>query len=89
MAKIKIEVRERGKPAATITVPLWMVRGAKGLLPKAAGRALQDQIDIDAIVRAAGQPGANGVILQIEDHEDGDMITISIVGDEPVPAPQR
>lgn len=50
------------------------------------GEALHDQIDIDAIVRAAEQPGANGVILQIEDHEDGDVITISIVGDEPVAA---
>lgn len=39
MAKIKIEMREHGKPAATITVPLWMARGAKGLLPKAAGRS--------------------------------------------------
>lgn len=89
MAKIKIEMCEAGKPAATIILPLWMARGAKSMLPKAAGRALDEHIDLDAIVRAAGEPGANGVLLQLEDHEDGDKITISIVGDEPMAALER
>jgi hypothetical protein len=81
MAKIKIVVHEDGKPSATITVPLWLAKSASGLISKAAGSELRNRIDIDQIIRAAESPGATGVILDIEDHEDNDRITISIIAD--------
>ena len=37
MAKIKIDVQENGKPSATITIPLWMARGASKLMTNAGG----------------------------------------------------
>lgn len=86
MAKLKIEVREDGQPSATFTIPLWLARNASGLLSKVAGKSLHETIDIDEILRAAESPGAHGVLLQIEDHEDDDSIIISIVGDDGPPA---
>ena len=82
MAKIRIDFEESGKPAATITVPLWLARGASGVLSSVSGGDLGDLIDIDHIIREADNPAANGVILEIEDHEDGEKITISILRDE-------
>ncbi len=81
MAKIKIDVLEGGKPSATITVPLWLARGATGLLTKAAGDKLCDQVDIAQVLRAAESPEAHGVILEVEDHEGGDKVSISIIAD--------
>jgi hypothetical protein len=43
---------------------------------------LNEHIDIDRIVEMAQEPGASGVVLDVEDHEDNDRILISIVGDE-------
>jgi hypothetical protein len=80
MAKIKIEVLEAGKPAATIIIPLWLAHGASKILSRTSGKKLRNKIDFDAILKAAGDPEAHGVILQVEDHEDGDKVTISIIG---------
>ncbi len=81
MAKIKIDVLEGGKPSATITVPLWLARGATGLLTKAAGDKFCSQIDVAQVLRAAESPEARGVILEIEDHQGGDKVSISVVAD--------
>jgi hypothetical protein len=80
MAKLKIEVHEGGKPSATITIPLWLARTASKVLPSSLGKDMRKKIDIDAILQAAEDPEAHGVILQVEDHEDGDKVTISIIG---------
>ena len=80
MAKIKIEIQEGGKPSATITIPLWLARTASKVLPKSVDKNLRDQIDIETILKAAEDSSAHGVIFEVEDHEDGDRVTISIVG---------
>ncbi len=82
VAKLKIEVFEDGARSATITIPTWLVAGASKMLPKIAGKDLKEHIDIDRIVEMAQEPGASGVVLDVEDHEDNDRILISIVGDE-------
>jgi hypothetical protein len=82
MAKLKIEMHEGGKPSATITIPLWLARTASKVLPNAVGIDMRDKIDIDAILKAAEDPGAYGVIFEVEDHEDGDKVTISITGND-------
>ena len=84
-AKIKIDIFEAGAPSATITIPMWAVKGASKLLPKIAGKAMKEQIDIDQIIALALDPQANGVLLEIEDHQGKERIVISIVGDEPPP----
>jgi hypothetical protein len=82
MPKLKIEVFEGGAPSATITIPSWLVLGAAKYLPKIAGKPLQHRVDIEQIVALASEPGASGIILDIEDHEDKDRIIISIVRDD-------
>jgi hypothetical protein len=85
MPKLKIEVFEDGARSATITIPAWLVVGAARFLPKIAGKPLQHRVDIEQIVALASEPGASGVILDIEDHEDKDRVIISIVRDDVLP----
>jgi hypothetical protein len=82
MPKLRIEVFEDGARSATVTMPSWLVTAAADFLPRIAGRPLQHRVDIERILALANEPGANGTILEIEDHEDKDRIVISIVGDE-------
>ena len=84
-AKIKIDVFEAGAPSATITIPMWVVKSASKLLPRIAGKAMKEHVDIDQIIVLAQDPQANGVLLEIEDHQGKDRIVISIVADEPKP----
>lgn len=79
MAKLRIDVQEAGKPSATFDIPLWMARGAEIILPDSAGKNLRDQIDLDRLVAAASAPGMDGILLEIEDHTDGEKVTISLV----------
>ena len=44
-----------------------------------AGKDVFDGIDIDELLKAAEDPRANGVLLEIEDHKDNEKITISIL----------
>ena len=81
MAKIKIDVQEGGKPSATITIPLWMARGASKMLATAGGKNLKDKIDIEQILSAAEDPSSHGVIFEVVDHENKDGVTISIIHD--------
>src|ERR1700674_2531503 len=76
-AKIKIDVFEGGAPSATITIPMWVVKGASKLLPKIAGKAMKEHVDIDQIIALAQDPQANGVLLDIEDHQGKDRVVIS------------
>jgi len=85
MPKLKIEVFEDGARSATITLPSWLVLGAAKYLPKIAGKPLQHRVDLEQIIALASEPGASGVILDIEDHEDKDRIIISIVRDDALP----
>jgi hypothetical protein len=81
--KLRIEVFEGGAPAATITIPSWLVTGASKLLPKVAGKELRQHIDMEEIVRMANDPQARGTIIEVEDHKDNERIVISIVADTP------
>jgi hypothetical protein len=82
MPKIKIEVYEKGTPSATITIPGWLVTGASKLLPKVAGKELQDRIDFDRLVELLKDPRASGVVMEVEDHKGGERVVISIVAEE-------
>ena len=81
MAKIKIDVQENGKPSATITIPLWLARGASKLMTKAGGKNLKDKIDIEKILSATEDPASHGVIFKVVDHENKDGVSISIIHD--------
>jgi hypothetical protein len=83
MPRLKIEVFEGGTPSATITIASWLVVGASKMLPKIAGKNLQEHIDIEQVAALANDANANGVILDIEDHEDKERVVISVVADSP------
>jgi hypothetical protein len=82
MTKIRLDVFEGGTASATITIPVWVIRGASKMLPKLAGKELRDHIDVDRIVKMTREPEANGLILDIEDHAGKERVVISIVRDE-------
>jgi hypothetical protein len=82
MPKLRIEVFEGGARSATVTMPSWLVTAAADFLPRIAGKPLQHRVDIERILALANEPGANGTILEIEDHQDRDRIVISVVGDD-------
>ena len=88
MPKLKIEVFEQGSPSATITIPSWLMVAASKILPRMAGKSLQDRIDLEQIAALANDPNANGVIVDIEDHKDNQRVVISIVADAARPAVQ-
>jgi flagellar motor component MotA len=83
---IRIDVFEAGAPSATITIPLWVVKGASKLLPKVAATAMKEHVDLDQIISLAQDPKASGVLLDIEDHRAKDRVIISSIPDEPTPA---
>ena len=64
---------------------MWVVKGASKLLPKIAGKAMKEHVEIDQIIALAQDPQANGVLLDIEDHQGKERVVISIVVDEPKP----
>jgi hypothetical protein len=82
MAKIGIDVYEGGTPAATITIPAWVVTGASKILPKIAGKELREHIDLDQLAELVNNPQASGVVLEVEDHKDNERVVISIVGED-------
>lgn len=81
MAKIRIEVFENATPTTTITIPAWVVSGASKLLPKIAGKELQEKIDLDELLELAKNPAAEGTVLEIDDHKNKQRIVISFVSD--------
>jgi hypothetical protein len=73
---IKFEVFERGAPSASMTIPLWLARGASRLLPRQA-----EGVDIDQIIKLVDNAPENGILLEINDHKAGDRVVISVVSD--------
>jgi hypothetical protein len=61
---------------------MWAVKGASKLLPKIAGKAMKEQVDIDQIIALALDPQASGVLIEIEDHQGKERIVISIVAED-------
>jgi hypothetical protein len=81
---LRIEIAEQGKPAATVSIPLWMIKGASKLVA-ASGKPLGDKVDFDRLVELAADPNARGVLIDIEDHRSKDRVVISVCR-EPAPA---
>jgi len=88
MPKIRIEVYEGSTPAATITIPTWLVTGVSKLLPKIAGKQLQEHIDISELAQLIKNSQANGAVLEIEDHKSNERLVVSIVGEEASAVPK-
>ena len=88
MPKLKIQVFEAGSPSATITIPSWLMVAASKMLPRMAGKSLQEHIDLEQLIALANDPIANGVVVDIEDHQDNERVVISIVADAAKPVAQ-
>lgn len=81
MPKVKIEIYEGDTRSVTVSVPVWIVTGATNLLPKVAGRRLDEHIELSRIVEMLKNPDADGKLIEIEDHAAGERIVVSIAGD--------
>ena len=82
MPKVKIEVYEDGSPSATISVPIWLVEGAASLLPQTAREPLEQHVELDQIAELLRNPATSGKLIEVEDHNGGDRVIISIVDDD-------
>jgi hypothetical protein len=82
MPKVKIEVYEDGVPSATISVPIWLVKGAANLLPQTARQRLEQHVELEQIAELLRNPATSGKLIEVEDHNGGDRVIISIVDDD-------
>ena len=82
MPKVKIEVYEDGAPSATISVPIWLAKGAANLLPQTARERLEQHVELDQIAELLRNSATSGKLIEVEDHNGGDRVIISIVDDD-------
>jgi len=80
MVDLKIRVyKSGGEPATTVTIPGNVLRIASGLVPASARRALEGEgIDLAEIVRLSETDAARGVLAEIEDHDKGERVVVSL-----------
>lgn len=81
MPTVRIEVIEDGEASVTINIPAWFALGASKLLPRLGGKSLQDYVEVEQLMAVLKDPPESGGVLDIHDHQGGDRVVISIVGD--------
>lgn len=82
MPKVRIEVDEDGAQSATISVPIWLVGGAASLLPQSSRQSLEKHVELNQIAELLRNPATGSKLIEIEDHNGGDRVIISIVDDD-------
>jgi len=81
MANLKIRTYKHGAadPSSTVTIPGGIIKVASGLIPRRAREAMLDEgVDLDEIAQAVENPDAHGTLAEIEDHEKGERVVISL-----------
>jgi hypothetical protein len=81
MPDLKIRVFKGGRsdPATTVSIPGNVLKIASNLMPAKATAALKEQgIDLDELVRLSENPEATGNLVEIDNHEKNERITISL-----------
>lgn len=81
MADLKIRVFKGGddQPATTVTIPGGVLRIAASFIPARAVAALNEQgFNLAEIARLSESPEAKGTLAEIEDHEKGEKVVISL-----------
>lgn len=81
MTDLKIRVFKDGgaEPSTTVTIPGGVLRVASKLIPKHAAEALQDKgIDLEEIVRLAGNPEIRGTLIEVEEHQKNEKVVIAL-----------
>jgi hypothetical protein len=81
MTDLKIRVFKDGgaEPSTTVTIPGGVLRVASKLIPKHAAKALQDKgIDLEEIVRLAGNPEIRGTLVEVEEHQKNEKVVIAL-----------
>ena len=81
MADVKIRVfrKDSGEPTTTVTIPGSVLNVAARLMPRRAADALREEgIDLNELIELSRQPDLHGTLVQVEDHEKGELILVSI-----------
>lgn len=81
MSDLKVRIFKRGAndPATTVTIPGNVLRIASNLMPHRAAAALEDEgINLEELVRLSENPEAKGRLVEIDNHEKNEKITISL-----------
>jgi hypothetical protein len=77
--KVRVFKGSDAQPTTTVTIPGGVLKIARNLVPQRALAALRDQgMDLDEIVRLSEQPEAKGKLVEIEDHNKGERVIISL-----------
>src|SRR5262249_32965154 len=77
---LKIEVSEQGAPAATISIPIWLAKGAASLLLKQMPKH-PEGANVEELLNRAENAPETGTLLDVTDHQDKSRVVISLVGD--------
>lgn len=78
--KIEIFALGSGEPKKTIRIPAMMLGMAPKMLPVSIQESLRDKgVDVGQIVEMARNPDVEGVLVEIDDHEAGQRIVVSLV----------
>lgn len=81
MATLKVRVFKSGEEqqVTTVTIPAGVLKVAAKLIPKQAYDALREQgMDLDEIIRLATTPGQIGTLVEVEDHQKGERVVVSV-----------
>ena len=81
MADLRIQVYQGAAtdPSTTVRIPVRVLRIAKSLIPGQAKRELEEQgIDVEALITAAENPEAHGILAEVQDHAKDQRIIISV-----------
>jgi hypothetical protein len=76
---VRVYESNEKKPAQTVTIPLGVLKVARGFIPDRAKAALEKEgIDLDNVMGLAEGQEAPGVLLEVEDHKKKRRVVVSI-----------
>tara|TARA_B100000902_G_scaffold308324_1_gene297456 strand:+ start:73 stop:324 length:252 start_codon:yes stop_codon:yes gene_type:complete len=76
---IKKFEQKNKKPLTTVSIPIFVIKMVKSLIPKKAKEELQKEgIDIQEIIKLSDSPDFTGTVLEVDNHEKNEKIIISL-----------
>ena len=76
---IKKFEQKNKKPLTTVSIPIFVIKMVKSLIPKKAKEELQKEgIDIQEIIKLSKSPDFTGTVLEIDNHEKNEKVIISL-----------
>ena len=81
MSQLKMRVYENGSndPDTTITIPLFVLKIGRKLIPRRVADGLHEQgIDFDELIKLSENLEVKGTLVEIEDHKKGERVVLAL-----------